>query len=704
MALLLIKPGDLPAAASVDTDAAVMVQNGDAVERATPQQVVDAGRPIASEAQAVTGTDNTTAMTPLTTRQAINADTTGSVALAVAAAEAAEASALDAESAEEQTGLDALATAADRVQTGLDVVATAADRVQTGLDVAATAADAVATAADRVQTGLDVAATNADAVATAADRVQTGLDATATAADRVQTGLDLVAVEAAVASIPNALATRTALKALDTTEVTAAYLKEAGREGQFIWRTGNFSAEVAADTSEGIYLEADAVAATSGAWVRVYQGAVSPLWFGAVADGVTDDVGAFNAALTLSSVHAPEGFYQINGTIEIDNSTMPGETESGPGGTVLTGQDARLTILQAEDNATVPLMDITYGTGAQAHAYHRFEKFSLIALNGDNGMQITNAAFLRMSDITVRGFDNGILATSVLSSSFRDMRIDSNVIGVNAEKGAGFSYTNAVKFDACIFSNNSQLGIGIGDACHNVQIVGGSFEGNGTQGVAGSGGLTLTFDGGVEGAVGAVIDGVYFEGNGGGHDIRLENTDTAYVTVVIKGCNFNRISNTKYVTNNILAIGNINLILIGNAFRGFGTYVQDAGRQYVSRSASVRLTAIGNMYESGSIEAVGMFARGNLEKARGSVSAAGAALNLPDGWTVTNTGAGVYRVTHNLGLAPALYSVVATASGASIRSVQRVAKDAGGNFFDVVTVDAAASLTNSDFDFVVMAG
>ena len=194
MALLLIKPGDLPVAASVDTDAAVMVQNGEAVERATPQQVVDAGRPIASEVEAVTGTDNTKAMTPLTVRQAIDADTSGAVIQAQEAADAAASSALDAESAEEQTGLDALATAADRVQTGLDATATAADRIQTGLDAAATGADATATAADRVQTGLDAAAT-------AADRVQTGLDAAATAADRVQTGLDAASAAASAASI-----------------------------------------------------------------------------------------------------------------------------------------------------------------------------------------------------------------------------------------------------------------------------------------------------------------------------------------------------------------------------------------------------------------------------------------------------------------------------------------------------------------------
>ena len=58
--------------------------------------------------------------------------------------------------------------------TGLDAIATAADRVQTGLDAVATAADAVATAADRVQTGLDATATNASAVAAALSATNAG--------------------------------------------------------------------------------------------------------------------------------------------------------------------------------------------------------------------------------------------------------------------------------------------------------------------------------------------------------------------------------------------------------------------------------------------------------------------------------------------------------------------------------------------------
>ena len=64
------------------------------------------------------------------------------------------------------------------------------------------------------------------------------------------------------------LATRTPLKAVDTTLTTEALLLEAGREGLFQWRAGDFSTQIAADTSETNYVKADAVASSSGAWVR----------------------------------------------------------------------------------------------------------------------------------------------------------------------------------------------------------------------------------------------------------------------------------------------------------------------------------------------------------------------------------------------------------------------------------------------------
>jgi hypothetical protein len=104
---------------------------------------------------------------------------------------------------------------------------------------------------------------------------------------------------------PIYVATRTALKALDTTKDTVAILTEAGREGTFIWRSGDYSTQIAADTAEGIYVKADAVASTVGAWVRQgdwFTKGVSPEWFGAAGDNSTDDSAAFNAMSGLSAV------------------------------------------------------------------------------------------------------------------------------------------------------------------------------------------------------------------------------------------------------------------------------------------------------------------------------------------------------------------------------------------------------------------
>jgi hypothetical protein len=78
------------------------------------------------------------------------------------------------------------------------------------------------------------------------------------------------------------VASRTALKALDTTKFTSVYLTEADREGRFIWKTGDFTAALASDGFEGIYIKANAVPITAGCWVRRRKDYYYRMdWFGA---------------------------------------------------------------------------------------------------------------------------------------------------------------------------------------------------------------------------------------------------------------------------------------------------------------------------------------------------------------------------------------------------------------------------------------
>lgn len=95
-------------------------------------------------------------------------------------------------------------------------------------------------------------------------------------------------------------ATRTILKALDTTKEQVAYLTEGERRGYFVFLLGDYSLPVVNDTLEGVYIKADAIASSVGAWVRVnFMGRLTPEMYGAVG---TTEIQTF---LTLHDDTAP---------------------------------------------------------------------------------------------------------------------------------------------------------------------------------------------------------------------------------------------------------------------------------------------------------------------------------------------------------------------------------------------------------------
>ncbi|GEM_PF-4737729 len=91
--------------------------------------------------------------------------------------------------------------------------------------------------------------------------------------------------------------TRALLKDLPVSN-TAAFLKELGREGNFVLKTGS---PPVTDTQEGVYV----VSNTAGYyWERIYAPAMAPTVraFGAVLDGSTDDSNAIKGAIAVTGI------------------------------------------------------------------------------------------------------------------------------------------------------------------------------------------------------------------------------------------------------------------------------------------------------------------------------------------------------------------------------------------------------------------
>ncbi|NTG73314.1 hypothetical protein G6M02_08230 [Agrobacterium rhizogenes] len=185
-------------------------------------------------------------------------------------------------------------------------------------------------------TSVSAARTSLGAAALGANSDITSLSGLTTALSIAQGGTGSTTVGAVRNSLSVAVrvASIAALQALDTTVDTITYLTATGREGYFVWLAGNYSSLITADTTQGIYVKATAIASTAGAWVRIAVGQFSVKLFGAVGDGTSDDTAAINAAITMAKhIYFPAGTYKTTSAIAI---TASGYTLQGAGKQVTT--------------------------------------------------------------------------------------------------------------------------------------------------------------------------------------------------------------------------------------------------------------------------------------------------------------------------------------------------------------------------------
>ncbi|MER9135107.1 hypothetical protein NKI20_02190 [Mesorhizobium sp. M0830] len=173
-----------------------------------------------------------------------------------------------------------------------------------------------------------------------------------------------------------------ALKAVDSATFKKVSLIAGGRSGDFVWTLGNFSAQVAADTLNGIYVKADAVAATVGAWVRIYDGEVLPEWFGAVGDAATNDSAAIAAALAMGLPILLTKLFAVASAITLTNKAVSirgiGQGKSGLLDTGVAINTYVLSITNDDYTYPVAFHDFSLLTSQATVSYGIYVKFGVV--------------------------------------------------------------------------------------------------------------------------------------------------------------------------------------------------------------------------------------------------------------------------------------------------------------------------------------
>lgn len=513
------------------------------------------------------------------------------------------------------------------------------------------------------------------------------------------------------------------LKALDTTKFTSAYLRQAGRDGHFIWRSGDFTSLVALDTLNGVYAKADAVAVSSGCWVRQRSGLdVHVLWFGAVADSTgvgngTNNIGAFNGALALAkalggNVFLGLGAYRLSSTWVYDKSTINADTGRVPS---IYGLGITVTRLYFDAAVAVGIDIIGSMTGGVFGSFLYLRDFGVFSSGKTgHGVRATDIAFMDMTRVRINGWNRGLNLRNVISSRFDRLFSDGNIYGVYLEDGPSAVPCNAVSFFNCWISANDRLGIYALNVA-TITVDGGSIENNGL--VTGgsdpnnSGGMFVVQPG--EGGHNSVnVRGVYFEHNRGVADLLIFSS-TYETSHLVHGCTFQRISSTEYTTYNVFLNatgGSIRqtLSLSGNGFGKLRSgYVENAARLYVNVDDPNNVVTIvddgSNTYQSDVAKPnySAVFSLGEKSKAQavGWISAAGA---LSSGSTnvssVSKISAGRYKITLKRGW---VGPKVITATPNLLRAAYIVTYDDTSVTIEFMTVGTTPAAADVDFGFAI---
>jgi len=390
--------------------------------------------------------------------------------------------------------------------------------------------------------------------------------------------------------------------------------------------SGSFSA---ADIS---YLAAGAGAVTTTVQAKLRQ-TVSVQDFGAKGDGTTDDTLAIQAAIDALSqagvggtVLLPAGAYKITQNLSI---TWPNSTnQDTPGRITMQGEGADISyIYDYRSNASATTggaitIDFTAGY-ANKFFTMSFGGFSLIkkfnatsydtvtstyTIGAGTGLYIKNVASIgEFKNIRVIGYNIGVNLVDCLGVIINDFNVQLADLGFVVAKSI-FSEPTSMQFNSCTLAGCKSLAYliqGGGPIAFNGGVIEscGVMSGS-SQGVSGG----IYYEATAFLPTQLVVDGVFFENNGGAADIYINApiSIASRASSNISNCMFARNSTTLYTTNNIYVLNNsatalLTVTTVSNGFKGYSPYVASSSRKYISKagtySASTTIYNLGNFYD-----------------------------------------------------------------------------------------------------------
>lgn len=311
--------------------------------------------------------------------------------------------------------------------------------------------------------------------------------------------------------------------------------------------------------------------------------------FGAACDGSTNDTTAIQNAWNAAAAAGKSVYLGGVGTgaCVITSLTAPQPTSGETGNrSALVGDGYGNTILLSNvtgTNCAITIAPSTYGTNGDYNT--SFKGFTLKNSGGSPagyGLCLTNVTRAAFEDIWIDTFSRGVYAVDSIRITWNRCVWNNETIGVY---GVSASYTlpNNWTFIAPSFSFMGSYGIFMYNPA-DLEVYGGDYENNGLGN--GTAAVIYLYGNPIDGSKGLTLVGGYFSSNNGIADVLIDNVSGSQNGVhSITGVEFQRVSNTVYVSSNIYINNNgsglTTLNVSGSGFQGFSTYSASAGRPYV---------------------------------------------------------------------------------------------------------------------------